>query len=174
MTEKDQKGFMEKLAESLTVVSEDVHMGQDSNSGLYLAQASIPLTEDKQYYVQAQCVLFPLFEEKMGLEVIYFLTSDLKKETMDEVKKAVSEVNFISPIGHFGIREDSGKLYMRFCSRLDSEKDVEDLVTDALLDMHIAMATVQSGYLGFRRVWEGQVTFEEAVEKDWLRKSSIG
>ena len=174
MTENEQKEFMESLAGVLTKVTEDVRLGQDPNSKLHLIQASIPLTEDKQYYVSGQIVLFPLFQEEMGLEVIYFITSDIKKEAMEEVKKAVSELNFICPSGHFGVREENSKLYMRFCTRIDSEKDLDDQIDDALIDINIAVATLQSGYIGLRQIWEGRITFDEAVEKDLLRRSSIG
>ena len=173
MTEAEQKDFMETLAGDLAELGEDVHFGQDENTKLYVIQASLPITEDKKYYLSTQVVLFPLYKEEMGLEVIYYLTSDIEAKAMEEVKKAVNELNYISPFGHFGVREDSGKLYMRFCSRVDIEKDVDYQLDDALMDMNIAMATLQSGYIGLRQVWEGKLTFEEAVEKDFLRRSAV-
>ena len=174
MTEEQQKELMEELAGDLAELGEDVHFGQDERSKLYVIQASLPITEDRKYYLSAQVVLFPLFQEDMGLEVIYYLTSDIEKKAMEEVKKAVNELNYISPTGHFGVREDSGKLYMRFCTRIDKNKDTDGQEEDALIDMNIAMATVQSGYIGLREVWEGKITFDEAVEKDMLRKSAVG
>ncbi len=174
MTREWDKAFMTKLYEELEDYTLDGELCEDANTQLWYVKSVFPLSTDGKYSVMAQGLAFPLTDDAVSLEIIFDITNDVKPECMDEMKKTVNELNYISPAGAFGVRERLGKLYMRNCWVIDSKKEIEEQVKDAVFAYDAQVRCLQGGYIGLKKVWTGELTFEEAVEQELLRKSPVG
>lgn len=158
------KTFMDALKEEMDSYTDLNQLEQDESSGLYYLQSAFSVTEDGSDGVMVQSLAFELREDVPQLEIVMVITNEISPEAMDEVKKAANGLNFVSPIGAFGVQEGQEQLYLRTCVILGKERTVEELVKEIKLYYEMMLDGVQGVYEEMKSIWEGKKTYKEALE----------
>lgn len=170
MTEQWAKDYMKALEKKMGTYTEENQLEQDENSKLWYLRTLFAVYPDQSAHVVIQSMVFELKKDMPQVEIIVNITNDAEDEYFEELKKAVEELNYISPVGAFGIRNKTNRIYLRNCWPLDCKKSMEELVKDTETYYEMMMEGVQVSYEGLQRIWTGEINFEEAIERELLRK----
>lgn len=170
MTEQWAKEYMEALEKRMGTYTEENQLEQDKNSKLWYLRTLFAVYPDHSAHVVVQSMVFELKKDMPQVEIIVNITNDTEDESFEELQKAVEELNYISPVGTFGIRRKRNRIYLRNCWPLDCKKTMEELVKDTETYYEMMMEGVQGAYEGLHEIWTGNISFEEAIEQELLRK----
>lgn len=174
MTKEWAKEYMETLKKRMEKYTDTNQMVTNpENPDIIFLQNYFSVYQDHSIYVMMQAMVFELKPDVPQVEIIVTLTNDVKKESIEELQKAIEELNYVSPVGIFGIRRNRDCLYLRNCWILDSKKNMEELVKDTEIFYEMMLEGVQGAYRGLSKIWTGEMTFDETVEKNLLRKSEM-
>lgn len=171
MTEQWIKEYMEALEKKMGTYTEQNLLQQDPNSELWFLRTAFAVYPDQSVNVIIQSMLFELKPGIPQLEIVVNITNDVEEENMEELQKAIDELNYISPVGTFGMRRRTNRLYLRNCWAIDEEKTIEQLIEEAESYYEMMMEGVQAVYKGLSNIWTGEMNYEETVEKDLLRRA---
>ena len=171
MTKEWAEEYMGKLAKKMEEYTDtNRQVVNPYNPDIMLLQNYFSIDADHSAYVMFQAMVFELKENVPQVEIIVTLTNDAKEECMGELQKAIDELNYISPVGIFGIRKQKDCVYLRNCWVLDPLKEMEALIRDTEIFYEMMLEGVQSAYEGLHGIWSGEMTFEEAAEQGLIRK----
>lgn len=172
MTLEWEKELLEELAKKLGNFTDDNELAQDENTGLWYLRSSFGVYPGEDARVMAQSLVIELKEGMPQVEIVFNLTYELQQETLGEINKAVSELNYISPGGAFGVRQDTDRLYLRNCWPLDADKSPKKLAEIIFIYYNIMMECIQGGYKGLEAIWTGKKTYEETVKEGMLNRAA--
>lgn len=172
MTKEWAKQYMEALEKRMGTYAEENVLKQDENSGLWYLRTLFAVYPDQSAHVIIQALVFELKQDVPQVEVIVNITNDVEDGSLKELSKAVEELNYISPVGAFGIRKKENRLYLRNCWPLDSKKTMEELVKETEIYYEMMIEGVQGAYSGLSKVWSGEITYEEAVQQNMLNRAN--
>lgn len=162
MDTKWVKSFMEKLKGAMDEYTDMNQLELDAESGLYYLQSAFAVTDEGDG-VMVQALAFELREGVTQLEIVMVITNEIAEGAAEEVIKAANGLNFISPIGAFGVQDAQDQLYLRTCIILDPERTEEQLVKETKLYYEMMLDGVQGVYEEMKSVWEGKKTYEETL-----------
>lgn len=165
MDKKWVKDLMDALKKELDPYTDMNQVEKDEDSGFDYLQSGFSVTEDGSAGVMVQSLGFELREGVTQLEIVVVITNEIRPEAMDEVKKAVNGMNFVSPIGAFGVREELDQLFLRTCIILDEKRTMKALVKEIRLYYEMMLNGVQGIYEEMKNIWEGKKTYNEALGK---------
>lgn len=171
MTEQWGKEYMEALEKRMGTYTEENVLEQEPNSKIWFLRTLFAVYPDQSANVIIQSMAFQLKPDVPQVEIVVNITNDAEDESMGELQKAIEELNYISPVGAFGLRRNTNRVYLRNCWVLDGKKTIEELVHDTEIYYEMMMEGVQGAYDGLSKIWTGEMTFEETVEKSLLRKA---
>lgn len=170
MTQEWAKEYMEALEAKMGSYTEENVLEQDKNSGLWYLRTLFAVYPDHSAHVVIQAMVFELKENTPQVEIIINITNDAEEEYLEELSKAIGELNYISPVGIFGVRRKTNRVYLRNCWTLDEKKSMEELVKDTEIYYEMMLEGLQGVYKGLSKIWTGEISYEEAVEQGLLRK----
>ncbi len=171
MTEEWAKNFMKALEGDVKTYAQETMLQQDEKTGLWFLRAFLPVFEEYDINVHMQTMLFELAPDIPQVEIILVLTNEIEASAESELSKAVSELNYISPVGAFGIRRNTRSLYMRDCLPLISEGDTEAAVKKLGTYYKLMTECLKGGYVGLRKIWTGEMTYEQTVSEGLLNRA---
>lgn len=172
MTKEWAEGFMKELKKRMQTYTEENLLQQDEASGMWYLQTFFSVYPDHSVNVMIQSMVFELRENVPQIEVVVNLTNDVKPGAGTEVMKAVNELNYLSPVGAFGMREKTGRLFLRNCWPLDPQKPFQELAKDTETYYGMMMEAVQGGYEGLSKIWNGEMDYEQAVKEGLLNRAA--
>lgn len=170
MTQEWAKEYMEALEAKMGSYTEENVLEQDKNSGLWYLRTLFAVYPDHSAHVVIQAMVFELRKDIPQVEIIINITNDAEEEHFEELSKAIENLNYISPVGIFGIRRKTNRVYLRNCWTLEKEKTIEELVKDTEIYYEMMIEGVQGVYKGLSKIWTGEISYEEAVKQGLLRK----
>lgn len=172
MTKEWAVQYMEALKKKMETYTDTNQMVVNpENPNIMFLQNYFSVYQDQSVYVMMQAMVFELKPNVPQVEIIVTITNDIEEESVDELQKAIEELNYFSPVGIFGIRRNRDCLYLRNCWVLDHSKSIEDLIADTEIFYEMMLEGVQGAYKGLSKIWTNEMTFDETVEKKLLRKS---
>lgn len=166
MDQKWSKTLIDALKTEMDQYTDMNQTAQDGETGLYYLQSAFAITEDGSDGVMIQSLAFEIREDVTQLEIVVAITNEIHKEAVEEVKKAANALNYISPVGAFGVQEEQDQLYLRTCVILDPERTIEALVKEIRLYYEMMLDGVKGVYEELKEIWEGKRTYEESMGKD--------
>ncbi len=164
--------FFKALAEKMETFTKDNILMKNENNGEWLMQTVFATSPDKTDFVLIQAAPYQAREDVLLLELYVKLLGTTAEENREELQKAVSELNSYLPVGCLGIYPEDGHLFLRECFRLDMDKSAEQAAADAVVCYELVMEVTMAAYPGLKAIWNGEMTFADAVEKDILKKHS--
>ena len=171
MTEEWAKNFMQALEKDAKTYAQETVLQQDEKTGLWFLRAFLPVFEEYDINVHMQTMLFELTPDVPQVEIIFVLTNEIDVSAEAELIKAVGELNYISPVGAFGIRRSTRSLYMRDCFPLIGEDDIDTLVKKLGTYYKLMTECLKGGYVGLRKIWTGEMTYEQTVSEGLLNRA---
>ena len=171
MTEEWAKNFMQALENDARTYAQEPALQQEEKTGWWLLHAFLPIFEEYDINVYMQTMLFELVPDIPQAEIIFILTNDVAAKGEAELAKAVEELNYISPVGAFGIRRNKRSLYMRDCLPLIGEDNIDALVKKIGTYYKLMTECLKGGYVGLRKIWTGEMTYEQAVSEGLLNRA---
>lgn len=171
MTEKWAKEYMEALEEKMDTYTEANLLEQDEASKLWYLRTLFAVYQDQSAHVMVQAMVIELKKDAPQVEIIVNMMFEEENICYDELEKAIGELNYLSPAGAFGIRRKENRIYLRNCWVLDKDKTVEALVADTVVLYEIMLEAARAAYTGLYKIAMGEITYEEAVEQDLLRRA---
>lgn len=172
MTGQWEQDLMQQLELRMQVYTKENVLRQDETSGLWYLRTFFAVYPDRSVNVLVQSVVFEIKEGVPMVEVVINLTNDVKEGTEAELEKALGELNYISPVGAFGMRRKTNRVYLRNCWPLDPDKPVQKLAEDIEVYYTMMMEAVQGGYKGLCRIWTGEMDYEQAVREKLLNRAA--
>lgn len=170
MTKEWAKEYMEALSNKMGSYTEENVLEQDKSSELWYLRTLFAVYPDHSAHVVIQSMVFELKEDTPQVEIIINITNDAEDEHIEEVAKAIEELNYISPVGTFEIRRKTNRVYLRNCWTLDEKKPMDELVKETEIYYEMMLEGLQGVYEGLSKIWTGEISYEEAVEQELLRK----
>lgn len=172
MKEEWAKEFMQALEEKVKTYATETLIKQDPNNGLWFLHSFLPVFPEYDVSVFMQTMLFEARKDVQQVEILFVITNDVKEGTEDELEKALHELNYISPIGAFGLRRNANRLYLRDCLPIINEADINDLADKVAIYHGMMLEGLQGGYVGLFKIWNGEITYEQAVEEGLLNRAN--
>lgn len=172
MTEQWAQELMQQLEQRMQAYTKENVLRQDEASGLWYLRTFFAVYPDYSVNVLVQSMVFEIREGLPMAEVVVNLTNDVKEGTEEELEKALGELNYISPVGAFGLRKKTNRVYLRNCWPLDPNKPVHKLAEEIELYYTIMMEAVQGGYAGLCKIWTGEIDYEQAVREKLLNRAA--
>lgn len=171
MTEQWAKEYMEALEAKMETYTEENILEQDEASKLWYLRTLFAVYEDQSAHVMVQAMVIELKKGTPQVEIIVNMFNEAEEACYDELEKAIGELNYLSPGGAFGIRKKENRVYLRNCWTLDKDKTMDKLVEDTVIYYEIMLEVARAAYTGLKKIWTGEITYEEAVEQDLLRRA---
>lgn len=173
MTEQWAEQFMRALGKKLKEDAGDAELQQNEQTGLWYVQSFLQLFPELDINVLMQTMVFEARTGVPQAEIIFVITNDVKPGTEEELEKAIAELNYISPIGSFGLRRGSGSLYLRDCLPFFDweEADLGRLVQQTEVYYTMMMEALGGGYEGLMKLWTGELLYEQTVEQGLLNRA---
>ncbi len=173
MTAQQTEQFMKELDKKMGSYTKENLLQYDEAAGLWYLRTFLSVNPDYGVNVMVQSLVFELKQGLPQIEITIILTNDVKEGTETELEKAVSELNYISPAGAFGLRRQTGSVYLRNCWPLDETKERQALVRDVETYYELMREAVQGGYAGLNKIWNGEMDYEQAVSEKLLNRAAV-
>ena len=171
MTEQWSEKYMKALEKKMGTYTKENILEQDSNSKFWYLRSVFSIYSDESAYFVMQALVFELKENMPQVELIATITNDAE-ENIEELQKAIEELNYISPVGTFGLRKKQNSVYLRNCWPLDNKKSMEEMVQDTEIYYEMMLEGIQGVYLGLSKIWTGEMNYEEVVENGMLNRAN--
>lgn len=172
MTEQWAQDLMQQLEERMRTYTKENVLRQDEASGLWYLRTYFAVYPDRSVNVLVQSMVFEIKAGVPLIEVVINLTNDVKEGTETELEKALGELNYISPVGVFGMRRKTNRVYLRNCWPLDPEKPLQKLAEETEVYYTMMMEAVQGGYAGLKKIWTGEMDYEQVVQEKLLNRAA--
>lgn len=172
MTTEWGKDLMEALKKKFGEITGENILQQDPASKLWYLRSVFSVYPDHSANVMIQSIVFEIKPGVQQIEVIVNITNDVEPSAEEEVIRAVNELNYFSPVGAFGLRQGTNRLYLRNCWIVDEKEPLDMTVEKVVLYYTMMMEAVQGGYEGLQKVWTGELTFDQAVEEGFLNRAN--
>lgn len=173
MTEEWAKDFMQALERKVKTRSDDTILQKDPKNGLWFLRSFFTVFPKYDINILMQTMLFEAREDIPQVEIYYMITNDVEEGTEEELEKAVLELNYISPIGAFGLRRNTNQLYLRDCLSFIEETDIDKLVRQVDTYYGMMLEGLQGGYEGLMKIWTGEIRYEQAVREGLLNRALV-
>lgn len=166
--------IMQELEQRMQKYTKENVLQQDEASGLWYLRTFFAVYPDYSVNVLVQSLVFEIKEKVPLVEIVINLTNDVKEETQAELWKALNELNYISPVGAFGMRTKTNRVYLRNCWPLDPDKPADRLAEEIEVYYTMMMEAVAGGYRGLEKIWTGEMEYEQAVKEHLLNRAEDG
>ena len=172
MTQEWKTEFFEALAKKMESFDAENTLFKNDQSGEWVMQTVLATSAEREDFVLVQAVPYQARPDVLLLEIYIRLLAEAQSSVLEELQKAISELNSYLPVGCLGIYPGGEHVFLRDTFRLDTEKTIEQVVEDTIVDYEMMMEVVMAAYPGLKGIWSGALSYQEAVEKDLLRKHS--
>ena len=95
----------------------------------------VPIAGTAGQMALMEIILAELGESMCFLQLYSTLVMECA-QNIDVLLLAINDLNFICPIGTFGVYRQRGQLYHKYCLPIDDEADSESVLEDVLLAYH--------------------------------------
>ena len=164
--------YFQALSKELEKYTADTLLSGDEESGQWLQRAVFATSAELESFVMTEATMFAAREDVDLLEIFVKLFPEADCAAVDEVNNAFAELNYYSPVGSFGIHPVQGYGFLRECFVIDGAKELSAMIADAILNYELVLETVVASYPGLSAIWSGERTFDEVIEKGWIKKHS--
>jgi hypothetical protein len=172
MTQEWKTEFFEALSKKMETFTGDNILMKNEANGEWMLKTVFATSPERESFVVVQGIIYPAREDVLLLELYIKLTGEAKEEAMPELKKAMEELNSYLPVGALGISPSDRHVYLRDCFKLPADRTIEENVSDAVVDYELIMEVVVAAYPGLCQIWSGDMTFDQTVEKNLLKRYS--
>lgn len=172
MWEKWKDAFFSALSERMQTYTQDNILMKNEVNGEWMLQTIFAANLEKTDFVMLQAIPYQAREDVLLLEIYIRLLGEVKPEAEEELFKAIQELNTFSPVGTFGIYPGGEHVFLRNCIHLDTEGTSLRAVDETVLEYEMMMEGVLAAYEGLTAVWNGTMTFRQAVEQELLKEYS--
>lgn len=168
MDKEWSNNLMQDIKTMLDEYTDMNELAVDEESGFQYLQSGFSVTEDDSAAVLMQALIFELREGTPQLELLLIITNELEEAGMEEILKTVNGLNYVSPIGSFGVKPEQQQLFVRTCMLLSRSRKNENQVMDIKKQYEIMIDGVSGVYEQLREIWTGKLTYEDALGKDLI------
>lgn len=172
MTQEWKTEFFEALLKKMETFTRDNILMKNEANGEWVLKTVFATSPERKSFVMVQGVTYPAREDVLLLELYIKLTGEAKAEALPELRKAMDELNSYLPVGALGIYPADHHVYLRDCFKLPVDRSIEENVGDAVAAYELIMEVVVAAYPGLSRIWSGEMTFDQTVEGNLLKRYS--
>ncbi|MFP3153546.1 hypothetical protein LQZ18_03800 [Lachnospiraceae bacterium ZAX-1] len=172
MEQEWTKQLFEELKRTIGTYTQQLNLKEDEE-GAYLLQAVFKVFDEENE--EKDCVLaevsqFPVKPGVFQLEMNLTTEVTIKPEYMAQVERTIIQMNYYVPLGALGIFYPSNRVTVRYVAVVDQKKSAEEISKEVVVLYELMLASLRLVYPAIKQICIGELTFEEAVEKQMLLK----
>lgn len=169
MTQEWKVSLMEQLRAKIGEITQENVLTTNSDQSQTL-KSLFKIYPDKESGVLAQALLFETLPGLAQLEINFVMDVDVDPACYGELERAMIEMNYYLPLGAAGIEYPMNKMALRYVMLLDEKKSIAVLAQEIIKTYELLMGSLRIVYPAFSQICVGNMTYEEAVEKQLLLK----
>lgn len=162
----EREAYFEALDKKITEITEESAL-EETEDG-YISRALFTTVQGGEGPALFETGFYDLWEDLPMVEIQITPDFIIEKDYLGEVEKLVMNLNFTVPLGLFGIRYSTNRLFVRYVFTPDMEKGAEELAAQTITFYEKLAIVLGNVYGIFENVATGASTYEEEAEKNEL------